>query len=329
MYFLIHYVQHQHIELSQTEDKMKNKTMVTYFLLKGISDVPELQFLTSILVFLIYLIILGGNTTILLLVCLDFHLHTPMYFFLCNLSILNISSPTVTLHKVLVIFITGNHVVPFTSCIAQVYFYAWFSINELILLTAMSYDRYVAICSPLHYSSVMNCRVCFGLATFCWSFSLLQALLLIIILLQLSCYTSNIIDHFLCDLLVLKSISCSDTSILELVIFTQGTLLAIPPFLLTFISYVFIIATILGIKSSSGRSKAFYTCSSHLTVVALLYTSLVCQYLTPSGTFESTKLLTLLNTALVPMLNPFIYSLKNNDVKTAILRRMTYFTSMS
>ncbi|XP_068103853.1 olfactory receptor 6C1-like [Hyperolius riggenbachi] len=307
---------------------MRNKTILTYFLFKGISDVSESQLLISLLVLLTYLITLAGNMAILLLVLLDSHLHTPMYFFLCNLSILNISNPTVTLHKLLVIFITGNNVVPFTNCIVQMYFYLCFTTNELIVLTAMSYDRYVAICNPLHYSSVMNCRVCFGLATFCWSFSLLQSIPLIIILTQLSCYTSNIINHFLCDVVVLMSISCSDTSILELVMFTQAAFLAIPPFFLTFISYVFIIATILGIKSSTGRSKAFYTCSSHLTVVILLYASLVCQYLTPSGTFKSTKLLTLLNTALVPILNAFIYSLKNNDVKTALQRSMTYFKSM-
>ncbi|XP_068103857.1 olfactory receptor 2AP1-like [Hyperolius riggenbachi] len=309
---------------------MRNKTAVTYFILKGISDVPELQFLISVLVLLIYLIALGGNLTILLLVCLDSHLHTPMYFFLCNLSILNVSSTTVTLHKALVRFATGNNVVPFAGCIAQVYFFTWFCGNELILLTAMSYDRYIAICSPLHYTSVMNGRVCAGLATFCWSFSILQILPAMAILSQFFCYTSNVINHFLCDIAILMDISCNDTSILELVLLTQGVLLStFIPFLLTFISYVFIITTILGIKSSTGRSKAFYTCSSHLTVVCLLYTTLVCQYFTPSSTFKSSKLLSLLNTAVVPMLNPFIYSLKNNDVKTALQRKMKSFKSMS
>ncbi|XP_068103851.1 olfactory receptor 6C1-like [Hyperolius riggenbachi] len=303
---------------------MKNKTMVTYFFLKGISDMPEFYVLISVLVLLIYLITLGGNLTILLLVCLDVYLHTPMYFFLCNLSALNISSSTVSVNKILVIFVTGNNVVSFTNCIAQLYFFTWFCGNELVLLTAMSYDRYVAICNPLHYSTLMSGKVCAGLATFCWSFSFLQGLPAVIILLQLSCYTSNIINHFLCDFKSLMNISCSDTSILEMVIFTQGGF-NFSPFLLTFISYVFIISTILRIKSSEGRSKAFYTCSSHLTVVILLYTTLVCQYLTPSGTFKSTKLLSLLNTAVVPMLNPFIYSLKNNDVKTALQRKMKRF----
>ncbi|XP_068103850.1 olfactory receptor 6C3-like [Hyperolius riggenbachi] len=308
---------------------MKNKTMLTYFLLKGISDMPEFHVLFSVLVLLIYLITLGGNMTMLLLVWLDSHLHTPMYFFLCNLSVLNISSSTVSLNKILVIFVTGNNVVSFTDCMAQVYFFTWFCGNELILLTAMSYDRYVAICNPLHYSTFMNGKVCAGLATFCWSFSFLQVLPPVVILQQFSCYTSNVINHFLCDIMILMSMSCSDTSILELVIFMQGGLIStFSPFLLTFISYVFIISTILRIKSSTRRSKAFYTCSSHLTVVSLLYITLVCQYLTPSGTFKSTKFFSLINTAVIPMLNPFIYSLKNNDVKTALQRKMKHFKSM-
>ncbi|XP_068103845.1 olfactory receptor 6C3-like [Hyperolius riggenbachi] len=303
--------------------------MVTYFLLKGVSDVPEYQFLISLLVLLIYLITLGGNTTILLLVSLDSLLHTPMYFFLCNLSVLNIVTPTVALHKILVIFVTGNNVVSLTECTTQVLFFAWFCGNEMILLTAMGYDRYVAICKPLHYSSLMNSKVCAGLATFTWVIGLLEILPLMVIIWQFSCYSSNIINHFLCDIRILKNITSSDSSLFELEIFTVGALSVFIPFLLTFISYVHIIATIMGIRSSTGRSKVFYTCSSHLTVVSLLYTSLVCQYLTPSGTFKSTKLLSLLNSAMVPMLNPFIYSLKNNDVKTALQRKMTYLKSMS
>ncbi|XP_068103847.1 olfactory receptor 2AP1-like [Hyperolius riggenbachi] len=304
---------------------MTNKTMVTYFLLKGISDVPEVHFLISLLVLLFYLITLAGNTIILLLVLLDSHLHTPMYFFLCNLSILNIFTPTAALHRILVIFVTGNKVVSFTDCTTQAYFFGWFCGSELTLLTAMSYDRCVAICNPLHYSSVMNSKVCVGLATFSWSYNLLECLALMITLLQFSCYSSNILNHFLCDIIILKNMICNDTSILDLEIFTLGTLSVFSPFLFTFTSYVLIIATILGIKSSTGRSKAFYTCSSHLTVVSLLYTTLICQYLTPSGTFKSTKLLSLINTAVIPMLNPFIYSLKNNDVKIALKRMMTYF----
>ncbi|XP_073456944.1 olfactory receptor 6C1-like [Aquarana catesbeiana] len=303
--------------------------MVNYFILKGISDVPILQVLTFYLVLFIYNITLGGNWIILLLVCLDSHLHTPMYFFLCNLSILNISSATVTLHKILSSIVIKNNVVPFNDCIAQVCMFSWLSGNEFILLTAMSYDRYVAICNPLHYSAVMNGRVCVSLAIFCWSFSLLQMLPAMVIVSRFSCYSSNTIDHFFCDMVALMNLSCSDTSILKLLIFTEGVLLStFTPFLLTFVSYSFIIATILRMKSTTGRSKAFYTCSSHITVVVLHYTTIVCQYFTPRGTFMSSKLLSLLNTAVVPMLNPFIYSLKNKEVKSALWRQLKYFKSI-
>ncbi|CAI9539549.1 unnamed protein product [Staurois parvus] len=291
--------------------------MLTFFILNGLSDNPQLQVPIFFLVLLIYLISLGGNMSILLLVCLDPQLNTPMYFFLCNLSVVNISSTTVTVHRILVIFVTGDNVVSFMTawhrCISlDGYFFGWLCGNELILLTIMSYDRFVAICKPFHYSTVMNCRVCAGLAIFCWSFSLLQILPAMGIFSRFSCYVSNEINHFFCYLVGLMKLSCSDTSILELLMFTQGGLLStFTPFLLTFISYSFIIATRMRMKTSTGRSKAFYTCSSHLTVVTLYYASLVCQYLTPISTTKSSKFLSLLNTAVIPKLNPFIYSLKN------------------
>ncbi|KAM9323848.1 olfactory receptor 6C1-like [Gastrophryne carolinensis] len=300
-----------------------NKTALTFFILEGISDNPKLQVLIFYLVLIIYLSALGGNLIILLLVCFDSLLHMPMYFFLCNLSILDISSTTVTLHKIFTTFVTKDNVISFTECMVQVYVFSWLSGDELILLTAMSYDRYVAICKPLHYLYIMNRRVCAGLAIFCWSFSLLQILPSMVLISKISCYTSTTINHFFCDLVPLMDLSCSDTSILQLLIFTEGVLLStFTPFFLTFISYFFIISTIIRIKSNTGRSKAFYTCSSHLTVVILHYTMLICQYLTPTGTFRSSKFLSLFNTAVVPMLNPIIYSLKNKDVKAALQRQI-------
>ncbi|XP_077137693.1 olfactory receptor 6C3-like [Ranitomeya variabilis] len=306
----------------------KNQTMARYFILKGISDVPELQTLAFLLVLFIYLITFGGNMTILLLVFLDSVLHTPMYYFLCNLSILDLSSSVVTLYKIPSVFVTGNNTISFIACMVQVCIFSWLSGNELIMLTAMSYDRYVTICYPLHYVTVMNNRFCAALASFCWAISLLQILPAMVILVSFTCYISHVINHFFCDIIPLIDISCSDTSVLQLLIFTEGALLStFAPFFLTFISYVFIITTIIKMQSSSGRSKAFYTCSSHLTVVGLHYSSLVCQYLTPIGTFKSNKLLALFNTAIVPMLNPIIYSLKNKDMKLAFQRQLHYFTT--
>ncbi|KAM4641972.1 olfactory receptor 6C74-like [Discoglossus pictus] len=306
-----------------------NQTAILYFRFKGISEVPELQVLIFLLVLAIYLITLGGNLTIFLLVCLHPQLHTPMYFFLTNLSIIDISSTTVTLRMVLISFISGIKTISFVGCMAQYYFYASLTACELFILTAMSYDRYVAVCTPLHYHMVMSRRVCALLAMVCWVSGFLQMTPHLVILSGLTCYFSNEINHFYCDTVPLIKIICSDTSFLDFSLFFVSTFLATVPPILTFIPYVFIIVTILRIKSSTGRRKAFYTCSSHITVVILLYATLIFQYLRPNSkeSLESNKRFSLLNTAAVPMLNPLIYSLKNKDVKSALrhtlIRRKT------
>ncbi|KAM4608120.1 olfactory receptor 6C74-like [Discoglossus pictus] len=305
-----------------------NRTLLSYFVIKGISDIPELQTPIFLLVLLIYLIVLGGNMTILLLICLDPHLHTPMYFFLGNLSLLDMSSTTVTLQSTLVAFITGDNTVSFLGCMSQLFIFSFLAENELFLLTAMSYDRYVAICNPLHYPMIMRYRVCALLVVVSCLAPIIFFTPYIILLLGCTCYVSNVINHFFCDLVPVMKLSCSDTSVLEMLILTEGMLFTLlTPSSLTFISYVFIIGTILKIRSSTGRSKAFYTCSSHLTVVLLLYMTLFCQYMRPVSidSLESNKLFSLFNTAIVPMLNPLIYSLKNKDVKSALRRQMKLF----
>ncbi|KAG8553211.1 hypothetical protein GDO81_003318, partial [Engystomops pustulosus] len=287
-----------------------------------ISDTPSLQALAFVLVLLIYIIILGGNMTIFLVVCLDHHLHTPMYFFLCNLSILDIFSSTVTLHKILLSFLSGDNTVSSHVCICQMFIFISLVGNELMMLTAMSYDRYVAVCNPLLYSSVMGPDVCSALASICWVFGFIESAPLFILIYRFSCYKSNIINHFFCDIVPIMQLACSDTSLTNLLIFICGLFLSIFPFMFTFIPYVFIIIAILKIHSSSGKHKAFYTCSSHLTVVVFLYTTLICQYMRPISmdSLESSKLFSLFNTAAVPMLNPLIYSLKNKDVKASLSR---------
>ncbi|XP_053545487.1 olfactory receptor 5V1-like [Bombina bombina] len=300
-----------------------NHSMVSFFIITGISDVPKLQVPIFLLVLLIYFFTLGGNLTILLLVCLDRQLHTPMYFFLGNLSLLDMSCTTISLHKLLLSFISGDNTISHLACITQVYEFTSLTTDELLLLTAMSYDRYVAICNPLQYPMVMRNRVCLILAFACWVLGFVELSPYLVLLLDISCYSSNIINHFFCDIVPVMTLSCSDISVLKIVIFTEGILvLSLTPFMLTFISYVFIIATILRIRSSIGRRKAFYTCSSHLTIVVLLYISLYCQYLRPisKDMLASSKLFSLINTAAVPILNPLIYSLKNKDVKSALKR---------
>ncbi|XP_044124840.1 olfactory receptor 146-like [Bufo gargarizans] len=300
-----------------------NHTLVMFFFLTGISNIPELQLPVFLLVFLSYLITLVGNITIFLLVCLDHHLHTPMYFFLCNLSILDMSSSTVTMHRIFVNFITGDTTISFFACMTQMYIFASLTSDELLLLTIMSYDRYMAICSPLRYHTVMCLKFCSKLTAFCWVVGFLQVLPLVVMLSRITCFKTTEINHFFCDIMPLIRLPCEDISTLELYNFINGLILAVFPFFLTFIPYIFIVIAILKIRSSTGRRKTFYTCSSHLTVIILLYTSLVCQYLQPDSMVSkgSNKLYSLFNTAAVPMLNPLIYSLKNKDVKEALKRR--------
>ncbi|XP_040181136.1 olfactory receptor 5V1-like [Rana temporaria] len=308
--------------------EQRNQTMVTFFIIKGISDIPELQAPIFFLVLFIYLFTLGGNMTIVLLVCLDRHLHTPMYFFLANLSMIDVCSTTVTLHKILLIGLTGNHDISYLDCIAQIYFFGSFISDELWFLTAMGYDRYVAVCNPLRYTVIMNQKTCTLLASVCWALGFVVIIPYAVLVTVFSCYRSNIVNHFFCDLVQVIKLSCSNTSVLETLFIVEGAvLMALVPFLLTILSYIFIITTILRIRSSTGRRKAFYTCSSHLTVVILLHTTLVYQYLRPisADSLEYNKLLSLFNTAAVPILNPLIYSLNNKDVKSALKKRLLLF----
>ncbi|XP_056397382.1 olfactory receptor 5B12-like [Hyla sarda] len=302
---------------------MKVNQTITYFIIKGISDVPELQAPIFVLVLFIYLISLVGNMSLLLLVCLDSHLHTPMYFFLANLSIVDMMSPTVTLHEILLTFITGDNTVLYLPCIVQLYLFGSLTAHELFILMAMSYDRYVAICRPLNYTIIMNFKICIVLASLCWIFGFIAYASFIWFVFKISCFSTNVIDHFCCDLVPIMEIACSDITILKMLPSTQGLILyIIIPLILIFASYIFIIRSIMKIRSSIGRRKAFYTCSSHLTVSILLYATLIFQYVIPSNGLGSKKLHSLFNMAIVPMLNPFIYSLKNKDVKTAFRRRI-------
>ncbi|XP_073456988.1 olfactory receptor 8G17-like [Aquarana catesbeiana] len=305
-----------------------NETELTYFVIKGISDDPHLQLPIFILVFFIYVVTLGGNLTILLLVIIDIKLHTPMYFFLANLSIMDISSATVTQHKILAIYLTKNRTISYLDCMTRVYFYSSVTASELLMLSVMSYDRYLAICKPLHYSASASIISCVFLTFACWILGFLQVIPYIILLSNISCYRSNLINHFFCDLTSVMKLSCSNIQALEILILTEGLLmLNLTPCLLTFIPYAFIIISILKIKSISGKQKAFYTCSSHLTVVVILYFSLGCQYLKPvsKDSQMSDKLLSFLNSTVVPLLNPLIYSLRNRDVKAASVKIIKCF----
>ncbi|CAJ0963456.1 unnamed protein product [Ranitomeya imitator] len=293
---------------------LENQTSQDHFIIVGLSTDPNLQVPAFLLVLVIYVLTFGGNLTILLLICLDHHLHTPMYFFLANLSIIDMVSTFTTLHRALINFIIEIKAIHFVACMIQTYIFAGLTCNELLFLMVMSYDRHVAICNSLRYHAVMNQRVCTTLVIMCWLLGFIQ----------FHRYRSNVVNHFFCDPLSLKKLICGYSYYLELAIYVNGVFDATCPFLLTFLPYVFIMATILRIRNTTGRRKAFYTCSSHLTVVVLLYTTLVFQYLRPHSmiNLDSNKLFSLFNTAGVPMLNPLIYSLKNKDVKAALKKEV-------
>ncbi|KAM3912181.1 olfactory receptor 6C74-like [Leptodactylus fuscus] len=303
-----------------------NETTIEGFRLKGISDVPELQVLIFLLVLLIYLISLGGNLTILFLVFRDLHLHTPMYFFLSNLSIIDISTSTTTLLRVFVTFATHNHIISTSACMAQLYIFCTLTGSEISILASMSFDRYVAICRPLHYHTVMSRRLCGLLASACWGFGFIEAVPTVVFISRFTCYISKEIDHYFCDSMPIRDITCSDTSFLDLYVLSFGNLYIFILCSLTIAPYIPIIRCILRISSSTGRRKAFYTCSSHITVVVLFYTSVTLQYIVTVclNNMGSNKIFSLFNTAVVPMLNPLIYSLKNKDIKSALRRKFKF-----
>ncbi|XP_075469159.1 olfactory receptor 1G1-like [Ascaphus truei] len=266
----------------------------------------------------IYITCQTGNMVIMILIYLDPHLHTPMYFFLSNLSFLDMCYTSVTLPKLLATFVNGKRI-SFVGCMLQSHYVLTFQSTEYLLLTVMAYDRYVAICRPLHYLLIMRKRMCMVLAVFSWMGMYFFTVPITVLMSALNFCSSWEVNHFYCDVMPLLQLSCSDISGIQVVIFTAAVLVGIPCFLLTLTSYIFIVGNIMKIRSTEGRRKAFSTCSSHLTVVTLLYVILFCLYLRkPSKTFLSDgKVVSLLNVAVIPMLNPLIYSLRNKDVKHA------------
>ncbi|XP_077344504.1 olfactory receptor 6C74-like [Lithobates pipiens] len=311
-----------HLKLQDKEFMFPLNHTPTDFIIKGISDVPELQVLIFLVVLLTYLATLSGNVAILLLVCLNSHLQIPMYIFLANLSILDISCSTAALHKIFTMSLLKEISVSYLSCLAQLYIFSSLTSDQFWILVAMSYDRYVAVCKPLYYHMVMNGRHCALLASVCWVLGFLEVIPHVTTLSHFTCYKSNKIDHFFCDVLPIREIICSDTTSLDLFLVIIGLIHLSSTFTLTFIPYVFIISSILKIKSNTGRLKAFYTCSSHIVVVLIFYMTIIFQYIASKSTNSnaSNKVFALLNTAIVPMLNPLIYSLKNKDVKSALKR---------
>ncbi|KAM9095522.1 olfactory receptor 1361-like [Sarcophilus harrisii] len=297
-----------------------NQSEISEFILLGLSDQPEQQRLLFCLFLFMYLITGLGNLLIILAISSDPHLHTPMYFFLSNLSLVDIGFTSTTIPKMLNNHISRNRTIPYAGCLTQAFFFIWFGGIDSVLLTAMAYDRYVAICNPLYYNTVMTPKVCAFLILISWSWACGNALTETLLLTQLSFCGYSEIPHFFCDLSALLKLACSDTFINNLVVNTVGALIVFLPFTGILISYAHIFMAVMKISSVSGKQKVFFTCGSHLTVVCLFYGTVIGVYFSPTSihTTQQDIAATVMYTVVTPMLNPFIYSLRNKDMKRAL-----------
>ncbi|KAM3823619.1 olfactory receptor 10A7-like [Vipera latastei] len=299
-----------------------NQSSVTTFILLGFSKLPQMGILLFTLFFIIYSLSIVGNLLIVLLVVADHRLHTPMYFFLVNLSSLETCYISTILPRMLASFVTGDKSISVYGCMTQYYFFGFLASTECYLLAMMSYDRYLAICKPLHYASLMNGKLCLQLALTSWISGLLTNTIVTAFLLQLTFCGPSKIDHFFCDVYPVANLSCSSTHLVKLATFILGFLSIGIPFLLTMTSYVYILYTVWQMKSKKAQQKAFSICSSHLTVVSFFFVSLLLVYVVPEteSLKELHKIFSLFYTVLTPMVNPIIYSLRNREVKEAFFK---------
>ncbi|XP_076983301.1 olfactory receptor 13F1-like [Tamandua tetradactyla] len=297
-----------------------NWTIISNFIFLGFTSYPKVEIIIFVLCLLMYSITLLGNIILISISILDSRLHTPMYFFLSNLSFLDIWYTSSSLTPMLANFVSRKNTISFSGCAIQMYFSLAMGSTECVLLSMMAYDRYVAICNPLRYSIIMNRRVCVQIAAGSWVTGYLTALVETVCVLQLSLCGNSIINHFTCEILAILKLVCVDTSMVEFLMLVISILLLPMQMLLVCISYAFILSNILRINSADGRSKAFSTCAAHLTVVVLFYGTALSMYLKPSSvdSQEIDKFMALLYVVVTPMLNPIIYSLRNKEVKAAV-----------
>uniref|UniRef100_A0A8D0I9W6 Olfactory receptor n=1 Tax=Sus scrofa TaxID=9823 RepID=A0A8D0I9W6_PIG len=301
---------------------MKNSTEVTHFILLGLTDDPELQVPLFTTFILVYLITLIGNLGIIMLILLDSHLHTPMYFFLSNLSLVDICYSSAVTPIVMAGFIPGDKVISYSACAAQMFFFAAFATVENYLLASMAYDRYVAVCKPLHYTTTMTTCVCVCLATGSYVCGFLNASIHIGDTFTLSFCRSNAVHHFFCDVPAVMVLSCSDRHVSELVLVYVVSFNIFFALLIILISYLLIFITILKMPSSVGYQKALSTCASHFTAVSIFYGTIIFMYLQPSSShsMDTDKIASVFYAMIIPMLNPVVYSLRNKEVKSAFMK---------
>ncbi|XP_054850428.1 olfactory receptor 6X1-like [Eublepharis macularius] len=301
---------------------MMNTSAVTEFVLLGFPFLHPIRSLCFLVVLVTYSLCVLGNGFILTIVLIDQKLQTPMYGFLCNLAFLEICYTSIIVPKLLQTFVSTRTTICYRCCMAQIFFIFSFGAIQLLILTVMAFDRYIAICKPLHYPVIMTKKVCIQLATGCWLVGFAYNFFEAVQLWTLPFCDSNVVDHYLCDIGPVLSLSCADARLLEFLGLLSAVSIVIITFSLIVVSYIFIISTILRIPSSTGRKKAFSTCTSHLAVVSILYGAIAFMYIRPNvrSSFHLSKVVAVLNTVVAPMLNPFIYTIRNVEVKQAFWR---------
>ncbi|XP_066487335.1 olfactory receptor 5AR1-like, partial [Tiliqua scincoides] len=313
------------LEVKSTPTKeLLARSPVTEFILLGLSSDPDVQLILFGLFLLCYLMALGGNTLILLITALDSRLHNPMYFFLGNLSVVDIGFTSSTVPKMLISYLSQDKRISLAGSFSKMYFFISFGGVECLLLGVMAYDRYAAICHPLHYGVFMNPKTCVWLAASAWILGLVNSGVHSGMMSLLSFCRDNVIRHFFCDVPPLFQLSCSDTQANQIATFVVGGGVIMCSFLVTLVSYVYIVSAIVRIRTKEGRLKAFSTCASHLTVVNIYFGTIIFTYIRPNSTYsqEQDRILSVLYGILTPMLNPIIYSLRNKDVQGALRKAM-------
>ena len=301
---------------------VRNQSTVTEFLFAGLTDQPELQLPLFCLFLGIYVVTAVGNLGMILIIRMSSQLHKPMYYFLSSLSFIDFCYSSVITPKMLAGFLGRDKAISYSGCMTQLFFFCIFIISECYMLAAMAYDRYIAICSPLFYNVIMSPRVCSLLVAAVFSVGFTDAMMHGGFMLRLTFCESNIIKHYFCDIVPLIKLSCSSTYIDELLIFVIGGFNMVATSMTIITSYAFILSSISRIHSKEGRSKAFSTCSSHLTAVLVFYGSLMSMYLKPASSSSLTqeKVSSVFYTNVIPMLNPLIYSLRNKEVKNSLMK---------
>ncbi|XP_015746438.2 olfactory receptor 1009-like [Python bivittatus] len=302
---------------------LENQTVITEFILVGLSNDPHVEDFLLLSFMIIFLVTILGNITVILVIKSDVHLQTPMFFLLNHLAFVDICYSSVTVPKMLANFATKQKTISWEGCIAQIFFTFQTAGTEVLILSAMGYDRYVAICDPLHYSRYLTKEICSKMVGGAWLLGFFNAMMNTLPLLNLHFCSNNILRHYACELPSILALSCASTFTNYITLSISVLVFGVSSSLITLVSYIYIILTILKIKSAEGRQKAFSTCSSHLIVVGLFYITAFARYVKPSSEslMDLDKVISIQYSILTPMLNPIIYSLKNKEIRSVLLKR--------